>query len=202
MKHRIKKSCACLLAVAILMGGSNLAVSGWRNDLVSMTDSYQKVLSHFTREEEDFSLAQLDTNYSWIATYHSPELLGAVDRLLKKYYPDGFPPYTRQLRSEMSSQGQTEFFVAMYAKSRQMKKMLGKENLWEMQLMVGGKAIQPVLVKEVEINPIHYRIYPYLTKWHKGFRLVFPFEPGPADSEFELQISGPFGSHRVKFGKV
>jgi hypothetical protein len=194
----VKKIFIILVFCATAMAFSSPA-SAWRSDLLSFFDPYQKVVARYTREALSYSLNQVDTDYRWFATYHSPEFLVAVDKELHKFYPNGLAPYAEQLRANMESPGQTDIFVAVYAKSGQLKKLLGKENLWQVQLVGGGKWLKPVLVEEVELNPMHYKLYPYLTKWYKGFRIVFPFRPTGVSEKFQLQISGPLGSHEVEF---
>lgn len=184
-------------AFFVLSAGSSWA---WRDSLLSMVDPYQKVLAKYTRREIGLSLNQVDTDYRWYATYHSPELLAAVDKELLKFYPHGLSPYAQELRAEMESPGQTDIFVAMYAKSRELRKLLGQKNLWQVKLIAGSQEMIPVMVEEIEINPMHHKLYPYLSKYYKGYRLVFPFQSAAPDG-FELEISGPLGSHRVKFAE-
>jgi hypothetical protein len=190
---------ACLFSAGL---HADPSVAPWRNSLVAFLNPYQSVLAKYTRTSKHYSFNQLDTDYHWVATYHSPELMNAVDDLLKKYYPDGLSPFALQLREAMAPKDQTEFFVAVYARSLQLKRMVGKKNLWAVQLIAGGEILKPVSVEEVELSPMFYQLYPYLTKWHKGFRVIFPFNsiasPG---QKLTLEISGPLGSHQAVFNK-
>ena len=203
MKNPIKT----LVLFSALLFASGLhadsSISPWRNSLSSYLSDYQNVVAKYTRSAKHYNFSQLDTDYHWLATYHSPEMLRAVDTLLKKYYPDGLSPYALQLREAMEPRDQTEFFVAVYARSIQMKRLLGKRNLWAVQLIAGGEIMKPISVEEVDLDPMFYRLYPYLTKWHKGFRVVFPFDAQASSSKkLTLEISGPLGSHQAVFSKI
>lgn len=199
MKHFHKKHLLLLLVgMGVLLWQPR--VWGFRDSLLALADPYYKVLAKYTRNAKKYTIANLDTEYLWTATYLSPTFLSAVDQRLRKYYPEGMSPYAAKIRAVLNAPEQTELFVAVFANDRQMKKLLGRKNLWEIKLIADGKIMDPLEVKEVDLTPMHYRIFPYLNKWHKGFRIVFPFNAqASSGGDFYLLISGPLGSQSAHF---
>jgi hypothetical protein len=172
------------------------------DSLVAIRDPYRKVLRKYTREGAIYNFDQLDTNYKWFATYHSPEFLEAFQKQYQKLYPEDQAGLADKLKRELLEADKTEFFIALYAKARGLKRMTGENNLWVISLLVGDKVLHPIAVENISLTPFQYHFYPYLDKWYLGYRVVFPLDASQIQKEsMTLQLSSVAGNSKVTFIK-
>lgn len=168
--------------------------------LLELTSPYKKVLRKYTREGKIYSMKHLDTVYRWYATYQSPTFRKAVQEKMDKLYPYGLSERTQASLEPIGNDHQTEFFVALYARDQGLKRMHGEENLWEIHLVVDNETFRPVKVERLKTTPYLVTFYPYLDKWHYGYRVVFPYNIQSSDAKkMILALSSVGGTSQVKF---
>lgn len=177
------------------------AAEKWEDSLYKLASPYKRILNKYTKMGAKYSIGDLTTIYKAFATYHSPQFLKAVDKQFTKLYPDGPSNFSEVLKIGMEQPGQTEFFIALYARDRGLRKMSGKKTLWNLSLIAGEEVIQPTTIDEIDLTTFHYKFYPYLTKkWYQGYRVTFPFNAQKSpQKEITLELSSVRGTERMKF---
>ncbi len=193
------------ILITILTAIMLISVPVWsqadlNSSVLSLTSPYKKTVKKYTKENSHYTIGDLTISYKWYATYHSPTLLAAADKLMKKRYPEGPSPYAAHEKSEMDPERKTEFFLGLYALEPGLREVVGDKNLWEINLKVGDEVFDTLSVEKVDLNPFYYTFYPYLTKWFEGFRVVFPTNVLDSDQkEMTLIISSVRGTGRMEF---
>lgn len=186
------------LIIALLLIPSTLFA--FRDSLVSLGNPYEKVLGKYTKVNAVYDIDELDTRYKWYATFHSQKFRKALLKRYEKFYPRGQDALAKKYISEMAGPEQTEFFVALYARERGLKRLAGSQNLWAVSLLVEDKEYQPVLLEELRLTPFQYQFYPYLDKWYLGYRVVFPYSVKESSGkEISLRLSSVGGVSKVTF---
>lgn len=192
-----------ILLIVFTLIGFPLPVHGQNQNLLAIANPYLKVLRKYTKEGSVYSLQDIDTRFKWFATYHSPEFQNAFQKYFDKWYPEGQEGYAQKLKSLLQAPGQTLFIVSLYAKPNSLKDMDQFKNLWDLSLMVKGEALKPLIVEEIPLTSFQARFYPYVTKWYRTFRVIFPYDWNNAPvNEVNLLLTSVGGTSRLKFKKV
>ncbi len=172
----------------------------FRDSLVSLASPYQKILSKFTRMSQELSFEQFGTKYKWYATFHSKEFREAFEKQYRKFYPNGQAALAEKFFHQYEGPPQTEFFISLYAEDQTLQRMTGSKNLWDLSLVVGQEVFKPVFLEEVPLTAFQYQFYPYLERFYRGYRVVFPFNPEDSSAHrMELQLSSVAGVSTLKF---
>lgn len=154
---------------------------------------YRATLHHWTRSKQLFSTTDVQVKVLAHATYFSPQFRKAfIAQHLKKKYLEG-PEAGRFLEEQEreAAKGQ-EFFVGMYSPKPYRAFTSGKDSFWEAVLITEkGEVLKPLLVSPVEVTPYERVMFPYLTRWTKGYRVVFP--KATLGKEFQLTLRSVIG---------
>lgn len=188
------------IAVAGVILGVSLSAWCYDQSLTSITQPYNKIVSRYTKIGGAYSGTDLDTKFRWYATFHSPDFREAFFQRYHDFYPAGDNPYAKQYMEGSAGPDQTEFFVALYAKRRDLKRMTGPRNLWDISLLAGDKTLKPIRLEEVPVTSLQEGLYPYLEKWYRAYRVVFPIsKENISHGELVLQLSGVGGDSKLTF---
>jgi hypothetical protein len=97
--------------------------------------------------------------------------------------------------------GGWEFHLALYTPKRQWNDLESEESLWKARLAgAGGADVSPLRVEMLEKTDKSPVQYPYVTKWTREYRLVFPApEGGSGARPPTLVLAGPLGQLRFEF---
>lgn len=68
-----------------------------------------------------------------------------------------------------------EVFIGFYAKKDYKKFELSPDSFWEIFLTLSsGEMIAPTSIEMVPVTPYELLLYPYLNRWSKAYRVIFP----------------------------
>lgn len=149
-----------------------------------LAKGYRPILKEWSRHKQLYSPTEAQVKIIAHATYFSPEFREAYARehIRRKYLEEGRARDFRE-RLKARQEGVHEFFVGMYAPRPYRGLSLGKETFWEAVLTTAsGETVKPVAIEEVEGTPYQKIMFPYLNRWSKAYRVVFP----------EADLGGPF----------
>lgn len=160
---------------------------------------YRSVLNKWTKSKQWFSAQTFDANVIWHATYFSPEFRRAkAQRHIKKKYLDPMEA-AQYVAAEEKKQGEVhEFFVSIYTRKPYRQITSGGDSFWEMVLTTEqGQVVEPTLVEPVGIHPYEEVMFPYLNRWSKGYRVVFP--KVARGSSFNLTLRSILGESTLRW---
>ena len=166
-------------------------------------DPYGKVLRHYTKQADEYSLQDLHAQFILYATYASEEFRNAFRVEYERVYPYGQDARAKERAAPWLAQDpEANFFVAIYARKRENMILAGEKSLQDLSLHVDGKTYKPKLIEKISITPFEIYFFNYLNLWFDAYRVVFPFEGlHNRDLAFQLQLHGVSGSGNLNFKK-
>lgn len=194
----VPKSKFLIFLLIALLPASSWAVS---DSLVGLGNHYNKVVDRNTRRAEAYGIRDLDAHYIIYATYQTQDFRNAFSELYNHLYPQGQNGLANQLGHPWEGKEvQVEFFVAVYAKAKGLKRMSGPKNLWDISLKMDDKLYHPTTVEEVPITPFEYKFYPYLDPWSRAYHVIFPVSLSQGESRpISLEVASVAGKSELKF---
>lgn len=198
MKKRMRFKIAATLLFLFFISSPTHAVP---DSLVGLRNTYQKVVDRNTRRAEIYGIRDLDAHYIVYATFQSADFRQGYTEHYDKLYPRGQDGLANELGHPWDGRpAQAEFFIAVYAKAKGLKKMTGPKNLWDISLKVEGQYYKPASVEEVSLTPFEYKFYPFLDPWSRAYRVKFPVPLQQAEnSGVSLELASVSGKSELKF---
>lgn len=179
------------MAGFVLLSALSLALPLWAG--------YRSVLNKWTHSTQMYSVKDLQAKIIWHATFFSPDFRRArAKRHIEKKYL-GPVESARYLAAEERKQSEVhEFFVALYARKPYRHITSGEDSFWEMVLTTAsGEVVEPSLVEAVGVHPYEEVLFPYLNRWSKGYRVVFP--KADLGDSFSLTLRSVIGESTLKW---
>ncbi|MDO8526429.1 MAG: hypothetical protein Q7T03_01935 [Deltaproteobacteria bacterium] len=142
----------------------------------SYAKSYRSIQRKWTNHKEWFSAIDMSVAMLWHATYFSPEYRRAYEQeYIQRHYLDPVASARFIAEQEKDQAGTDEFFIGLYTRKSYKEFSLGKESFWQIVLVTdNGEEVQPIRIDLVPLTPWESILYPYLTRWSYGYRVVFP----------------------------
>lgn len=141
----------------------------------------------------------MQTKVIWHATYFSPEFRRAfvAEHAEKKHLSAvGAARYLAE-QEKKQSEGE-EFFIGMVTRKPYRNFSLGQESFWEAVLTLeNGEELRPKRIDFVEITPYEQVLFPYLNRWSKAYRVVFP--KTDLGEKFQLTLRSVIGQTHLKW---
>lgn len=189
MKGRFMKFKSALLCMFVL-----LIMSA---DALSM--SYGRALSTATKRGHFYDVTTWDAKLIWRATFFSDEFreIYAKRETELKYLS---PEDEKILMGNHQKKGAEgwEFFVCVYTKKPYKKITNDDGTFWNILLSSDdGNPVKPTSVESIPITPFYEVMYPFINRWSKGFKIVFP--KIPLGNELELTLRSVVGSSTLKW---
>lgn len=147
--------------------------------LVSATTavaSYRRDLNRATKTGRIYHYELWDANLIWSATLFTPAFRASfIDRHAEVEHLD----YTaKELFAEEQWRKQDdgwEVFVSMYTKDRLKEFSMFSDSFWKALLTTeSGETVTPISIEPVTITPYVEVMFPYIDRWSRTFRVVFP----------------------------
>ncbi len=159
---------------------------------------YRSVLKEWTRHKQWYSPVTMQAEMLWHATYFSPEFRHAQEQeTIKRKYLDPVEASVYIAQQEKKQSAYEEFFVGLYTIKAYREFSLGKSSFWETVLVKeDGEEIFPVGIEPIEIRPFEKILYPYLGRWDKGYRVLFPKSNL---NKFSLVLRSVVGETKLKW---
>jgi len=203
-RRRRHASSALVLGVALLAGLAGCP----RNPTVDLglprqsftPADYKRVLDRWTRHRR--VIRQFDTNLDVHATYLSKEFVTAHAALYADHYhltPGEKRRYLAKRLAEVSSHH--EFFLGVTTADSAWNDFDRKDSIWRISLEDDhGTRVRPLAVRKVAIRETHRIYFPYLTRFHSAYHVIFPVRVGSKPFVttrtrwFKLIIASPLGA--------
>lgn len=182
------KSVAAGMAFALLLGSLPLQAKSYRSEL-----------REWSRSKQLFSATTMHAKVITHATYFSPDFRKAyIKEHVKRKYLEGERAdyFIDQLEARQAKA--REFFVEMYAPKPYRNFSMGKESFWEIVLTTqNGKELKPISIEAVETTPYQKVMFPYISRWSKAYRVLFPMTD--LGKNFELTLRSVIGQTHLNW---
>lgn len=157
------------------------------------TKSYRSSLSDWTRSKQLFSTTDVQVKVLAHATYFSPEFRSAYTKQhIKKNFLAGDQAARFREQQEMDAAKGHEFFVGIYSPKQYRSFTSGPDTFWQAVLVTAkGEELKPLSVTPVGVAPYEKVMFPYLNRWEKAYRVVFP--KAALGDEFQLTLRSVIG---------
>ena len=91
-------------------------------------------------------------------------------------------------REETKQMNGWEVFVGMYTRKEYKKFSLEKDTFWESFLTTAhGETVSPTSIEKITITPYWKIMFPYINRWDRAYRVVFPKSALGNEVSFTLQ---------------
>ncbi len=187
-----------LLAILCLIPLSAQAVP---DAFFPLKDAYEKTLYRYTKNGSHYSIQDLHAQIIWYATYASDEFSQAFRGEYNEVYPHG-QEYRAQTKANLwiDPGKDASFFVALYARRREMMDLGSPKSLQDVTLEVGGQFLKPTLIEKIPITEFEIRYFNYVNQWFTAYRLVFPTEAlHDRNVPFKLHLNGAAGASTLTY---
>ncbi len=169
--------------------------------LFPLRDEYEKTLGRYTKTGSHYSLQDLHAQIIWYATYDSDEFSRAFRGEYNEVYPHGQEYRAQTKANTWIEPGQdASFFVALYARRREMMDLGSPKSLQDVTLEVSGQFLKPTLIEKIPITEFEIRFFNYVNQWYTAYRLVFPTAAlRNREVPFKLHLNGAAGGSTLTY---
>lgn len=178
-----------------------LSAQAYPGALFPLKDSYDKALDRYTKNGSHYSIQDLHAQILWYATYDSEEFRQAFREKYDQVYPHG-QEYRAQAKANtwIEPGPDSTFFVALYARRREMMDLGSPKSLQDISLEVGGQILKPSLIEKIPLTEFEIRFFSYSNLWYTGYRVVFPTTAlKNRDVPFKLHLNGAAGGSTLDY---
>jgi len=138
---------------------------------------YKMQLNKYTERGSLYSFANFDAKLMWHATYFSDKFRKAFEKYhIKRHHMEDEEEIS-QFKAEMSYDHDKcwEFFIGVYSRSDYKQFSSEKDSFWKLYLTTeSGEKIKPISVEMIPISPYERVMFPYLNRWSKAYKVLFP----------------------------
>lgn len=160
---------------------------------------YSMELKRATESGRFFSVDTWDAKLIWHATFFDDE----YRQTLIDYYTDlnrHEPEEAQRFADDMAYRAERgwEFVIGMYTKRDYRDFSMDADSFWKLYLKTeSGEEIKPIEIEQLPSSPYQYTMFPYLDRWSRAYRVVFPkVELG---KKFQLILHSVVGESTVTF---
>lgn len=183
----VKRTLSTFTLIIVLLS-SALACASYRGDL-----------RKYTKSAKMFELRNFEAILIWNATFFSEKFRKSFEEKHIKIHhlePAEAIQYRAEQRYEQSNEW--EFFVGFYTQSDFKKFSNEYDSFWKMYLSTeSGEKVKPLSVEMMPVTPYEKKMFPYLDRWSKGYRVTFP--KVNLGDRFELTLHSIEGKSTLKW---
>jgi hypothetical protein len=182
-----KRFTTCAVAI-VLIFTSLAAHAGYRRELNRATEKGR--LYHHT---------DWNAELIWHATFFSKRFR---DAFIKQHEKVKHIEKVNALRFEAEQMNRQikgwDFLVVMYTRERYKAFSTYEDSFWRIELATGtGQTIKPMSIEKLPITPYEEKMFPFIDRWSKAYRVRFPkVELG---NKIELTMSSVVGESSLKW---
>ncbi len=143
----------------------------------SVEAGYGMKLRKYTERGRIYSLYNFDAKLVWNATFFSDEFREAFEKKhVKVYHMDDQMEISQFIaEQEYEQQKGWDFFIGFYTKQEYKQFSSDSDSFWKLHLTTGnGAVIEPISIEMIPISPYEKKMFPYLNRWSKAYRITFP----------------------------
>ncbi|MFA4875607.1 MAG: hypothetical protein WC956_07475 [bacterium] len=182
------KRIASFAAVLILIAMPAIALAG-----------YATSLRYATKTGRVYHTVTWDLKLIWRATFSSDSFREAFIKrhaVVNHLTPEETAVFTAE--QERRQQDGWEFFIGMYTKDPYKNFSAYEDSFWQILLETeSGEVYKPLSVDMIPITPYEGVMYPYLDRWSRAYRVVFP--KVPLGSKIRLMLQSVIGQSTLKW---
>jgi hypothetical protein len=155
-------ACAAAAALLILAGQASAG--------------YGMKVSGATETGRVYHANNWDAEIIWHATFMSDRFRQAYEqRYAKLNHFDQYGALQFAAEQDLRQRRGWEFYIGIYTKDRYKEFTTYEDSFWKIKLVTGlGEEVAPITVEQVPITPLEENLFPYLDRWSRLFRVVFP----------------------------
>ncbi len=162
IKRRLISFAVVFIALAVCCSGahasyrSHVKKATKQGRLYDMTTGNARILMDATLFTDDFRrvFAEKDADIHYLNDSAAAELLADQMAIQQKGW---------------------EIFVGMFSPKDYTVFSTKSDSFWNAHLVTSlGEVVDPISIEEVKINPYWRVMFPYLTRWSRAYRVVFP----------------------------
>jgi len=182
-----KRLVIAALALSILVAPAT-SMAGYRWELKKQTERGRIYHVH-----------TWDAELIWNATFFSEEFRDEFIKQHEKIKHLVGPSAARFEAEQMHRQlDGWDFFLAIYTKDEYKEFSQYDDSFWEIELTTGGgQVVKPILIERMPTTPYEKKMFPYLDRWSRGYRVTFP--KVPLGDEIKLTIKSVVGSSTLEW---
>ncbi len=181
MRSKIFSAIALVILVSVL---SSSAEAG-----------YSRKLSRATESDKIYRIENMDATLIWNATFFSDDFRKAFESKHLKLHRALDDAEKNLFISEQQAQQDKywEFFVGVYTKDDYKYFSDDSGSFWKVYLTAeNGDRVDPVSISKVNITPYERQMFPYLHRWSRAYRILFP--KVPLGDKFKLTATSVIGT--------
>ena len=138
---------------------------------------YARQLSRATESGKIYRIENMDATLMWHVTFFSDDFRNAFEKKHLKLHR-GLDETEKELFISKQNEQQEkywEFFVGLYTKEDYKYFSDGSGSFWKVYITTqNGERVEPISISQVNITPYERQIFPYLHRWSRAYRLLFP----------------------------
>ncbi|MBU4483890.1 hypothetical protein KKA47_00540 [bacterium] len=155
----------------------------------------------YTKSDRVYSIKDFDANLIWNVTYFSDGFRQAYSEQHAKINQLKPLEAARFYADQQREQAKThEFFIGFYTRQEYKNFTDDRDSFWHIRIITEqGEEILPSSVGLVPIAPYERKMFPYLNRWSKAYKVTFP--KAPLGEKFKLKLYSIIGESVLKFKK-
>jgi len=160
---------------------------------------YGSLRRKWTKSERIYTLKSLDTVLLWKTTYFSPEFRRAkTQKHIQLKYLDPMEAAQVVEKEEKRQEKYHEFFLSIFTQKDFQQFSMSPDSFWKMILTAeDGTVVHPVSIEMVPVGPYEQKMFPYLNRWSKAYRVLFP--KAPLGNRFKATLRSVAGESTIQW---
>ncbi|MBT3181419.1 MAG: hypothetical protein HN337_02805 [Deltaproteobacteria bacterium] len=138
---------------------------------------YAMKLRKYTEHGRIYSVKNFDAKLVWHVTFFSDDFRKAFEeKHVKLHHMEDQMEISQYLaEQEHEQRAGWDFFVGFYTKQEYKQFSSESDSFWKIHLTTGsGEVIKPIAMEMIPIGPYEKKMFPYLNRWSKAYRITFP----------------------------
>lgn len=139
---------------------------------------YRWELRRATKRGQLYSAETMEAKLLWRATLFTERFRNAsVKKTIAIKYLEGTDAERYRSEQQYEQEGGWQFFIGFYTKQEYKQFSMGPDTFWKIEMITDDKVVEPLSIELVPIGPYEQIMFPYLNRWSKAYRVVFPKIP-------------------------
>lgn len=166
---------------------------------LSAQAGYGSARRHWTESGRIYTATSLNSVLLWSATYFSPKFRHAFEKQHVKIESLAPAEADRFIAAQEVQQGKAnEFFIGIFTQQETQEFSTDMSTFWKAELTAGdGTVLKPTAIEMVPIGPYERKMFPYLNRWNKAYRVFFP--NADLGEKFSLTLKSIEGSSTLRW---
>ncbi|MFH1830823.1 MAG: hypothetical protein ABH871_08640 [Pseudomonadota bacterium] len=182
-----KRLLTCIVLIAIIC--SSAAVQA----------GYRRELSKATEMGRIYHPNDWNAELIWHATFFNKHFRDAFIKQhekIKRIDPINAERFeTEQMHRQVSG---WDFLIVMYTREQYKSFSVYDDSFWRIELITAdGEAVKPLSIEMLPITPYEERMFPFIDRWSKAYRVTFP--KVPLRDEVELTMKSVVGESTLEW---